>query len=167
MLSHAAWQEVIQGRERQGLSATAGNAAADESGWTPLQQEAMRTRQIAERVYRGTVTLAVPVLLRDEVLGAVEWEIPEAHYTQNVRQTALELTARLALTADNIRLFERSRRIAQREGLVNQISSKLVGTTDIDEILQTAVRELGLALRSPQTAVQLFEPTGPNGQSDE
>jgi GAF domain-containing protein len=129
----------------------------------------MDTRQIAERLDDGMITFAVPILLRDEVLGAVEWQVPEARYTSNTRQMAFELTARLALTADNIRLFEQSRRIAQRELLVNQISGKLTGTTDIDEILQTAVRELGLALRSPQTAIQLIAPqaTPSNGQRDE
>jgi GAF domain-containing protein/HAMP domain-containing protein len=169
MLSRAAWQQVTRGREQQGLSAASGPGTPSLTEWSPLQQRAMDTRQIAERLDDGMITFAVPILLRDEVLGAVEWQVPEARYTSNTRQMAFELTARLALTADNIRLFEQSRRIAQRELLVNQISGKLTGTTDIDEILQTAVRELGLALRSPQTAIQLIAPqaTPSNGQRDE
>ncbi|MBN1200828.1 MAG: GAF domain-containing protein [Anaerolineae bacterium] len=168
LLTRGAWQEEIRGRSAQELSATAGRLESPDGGWTTLQQEAIRTHQIAERVDGDTVTFAVPVMLRDEVLGAVEWQVPAARYTGSVRQTALELTTRLALTADNIRLFEQSQRAARRESLVNQISGKLTATTDIDQILQTAVRELGLALRVPQAAIQLVRPTSraPESQAD-
>jgi GAF domain-containing protein len=90
--------------------------------------------------------------------------VPRPGYTHDTRQTALELSARLALTAENIRLFEQSLQTIQREQLVNQISGKLTGTTDIDQILQTAVRELGLALHASQTMIQLA-PGEDSGQS--
>jgi GAF domain-containing protein len=166
LLTRSAWQDVVRGQQEQALVAGDPMFTADHE-WTPLQIEAMQRREIVEQVEEGVVTFAVPVLLRGEVLGAVEWQVPESRYTSDVRQTALELTTRLALTADNIRLFEQSRRAAQRESLVNQISSKLTGTTDINQILQTAVRELGLALRTPQTAIQLISPTVEPDSTDE
>ncbi|NLX09433.1 MAG: GAF domain-containing protein [Chloroflexi bacterium] len=160
LLTRANWQESLAGQEQDALVATAGPGAAPADAWSPLQREAMLTGQIADRAEGDTVTFAVPILLRGEVLGAVEWQVPGARYTQYVRQTALELTSRLALTAENIRLFEQGRRATQREQWVNQISSKLTGTTDIDQILQTAVRELGLVLRLPQTAIRLNPSNG-------
>jgi GAF domain-containing protein len=123
----------------------------------------MQTRQITERVEGENVTFAVPVLLREQVMGAVEWQMPQARYTSDARQTALELSARRALTAENIRLFEQSLQATQRELLVNQISSKLTGSTDINQILQTAVRELGLALRTSQTVIRLAAPAQASG----
>jgi hypothetical protein len=38
---------------------------------------------------------------------------------------------------------------------VNEIAGKLTGKTDIDEILQTAVREVGQALRAPEVNIRL------------
>lgn len=157
-LTQTAWGEVEQRHHSTGLAATAGNESTPEGNWSALQLEAMRTEQIVEHVEGELVTFAIPVILRDQVLGAVEWQVPVSRYTKNARQTALELTTSLALTADNIRLFEQSRRTAQREALVNRISSKLTGLTDVDQILQTAVQELGLALHSPQTLIQLAGP---------
>lgn len=156
-LTRAGWRDVELRRGQAALRAVAGLATGG-SDWTDLQREAMRTGQVAEHHDGDVVVFAVPVMLRDEVLGAVEWQVPKARYTQAVRHTAEELTTRLALTAENLRLSEQSRQTAQREFWVNQISSKLVGTTDIDQILQTAVHELGLVLRVPQAAIQLFAP---------
>ncbi|MBN1679645.1 MAG: GAF domain-containing protein [Anaerolineae bacterium] len=158
MLTQSAWQDIVRLKGPETLQAAVGQAVSEEDGWSELQVDAMRARQITERFDGDIVVFAVPILLRDEVLGAIEWQIPRGRYTRNVRQTALELTARLALTADNIRLLEQSQRVAQREVLVNQISSKFLAMTDVDHILRTAVRELGLALRVPTTSIRLISP---------
>jgi GAF domain-containing protein/HAMP domain-containing protein len=164
-LTGAAWLETQQQREPHALAAATGPASPDNAAWTELQSEAMRTHQIAERISDETVIFAVPIMLREQVLGAIEWQVPRSHYTEGTRQTAQALTMRLALAAENIRLFEQSHRSAQRELLVNRISSKLIGTTNIDEILQTAVRELGLALHTPQTVIRLTAPTAVPAES--
>jgi GAF domain-containing protein len=159
------WSEIERRRGVEKLSAVAGPAPVIQGEWSQLQRDAMRTRQIAEHIEGDTVTFAVPILLREQVLGAVEWQVPHARYTHDARQTALELTTRFGLAAENIRLFEQSRQAAQRELLVNQISSKLMGSTNIDQILQTAVRELGDALRLPRTAIRLYPPDeSPDGK---
>lgn len=67
----------------------------------------------------------------------------------------MELVGRLALSLDNARLFEESQRAIERERLVNDIASKLTTQTDIEAILQTAVREVGQALRAPQVSINL------------
>jgi hypothetical protein len=68
---------------------------------------------------------------------------------------AEDLVARLALAADNVRLFEQSWRLIDRERLVNEISQKLSAQTDIKQILQIAVKELGLALGTSETMISL------------
>jgi len=61
----------------------------------------------------------------------------------------------LALSLDNARLFEESQRAIERERLVNDIAAKLTSQTEIDAILQTAVREVGQALRVPLVSINL------------
>jgi len=129
-----------------------GQAAED---WTPLQQKAVSSGALVEQVNEDTVTFAVPVSLRGEALGAVEFDVPRSAYTENTRQLARELATRLAVSADSARLFEESQRSAQREHLVNEIASRLTQQTNVEEILQTAVREIGQALHVPEASIRL------------
>jgi GAF domain-containing protein len=89
------------------------------------------------------------------VLGAVEWDIPRESYTEETRQLAQELAARLAISADNARLFDQAQRVAEREALVNKIANKLTQQTNVARILSVAAREIGQALRVPQTSIRL------------
>jgi GAF domain-containing protein len=85
----------------------------------------------------------------------VEWELPTADFSNYKLQLAQELVNRLAISLDNARLFQESRRAINRERMVNEIAARLTGQTDIDEILQTAVREVGRALGAPQVNINL------------
>jgi GAF domain-containing protein/HAMP domain-containing protein len=152
-----AWRSYGNARRRPLPSATAATASIVSASeeMSELQEQAMQTGEVAERIHGEIVTVAVPVSLRNEVLGAIEWDMPRDSYNENVRQLAQELAARLAITADNARLFEQSQRLAERERLVNEIASKLTQQTDVSVILQTAVREVGQALRVPQASIRL------------
>jgi GAF domain-containing protein len=128
--------------------------------WTELQRRAAHEGDVVEQIGEELVTLAMPVMLRGQVIGAVEWDIPRTSYNHNVRVLAHDLVERLALAADNARLFEQSQRLADRERIVNEIATKLSQQTDVRQILQVAVRELGQALRLPQTSIRLAEAAG-------
>ncbi len=147
-----AWRNYASARRNRLPAASTGG---DEKGWSEFQRHAIQTGEVVEFLSDDQVTLAVPVSLRGEVLGAVEWDMPRASYNENVRQLAQELAARLAITADNARLFEQSQRLAERERLVNTIASKLTEQTDVTQILKIAVQEVGHALRVPQTSIRL------------
>jgi GAF domain-containing protein len=101
------------------------------------------------------VPFVVPLQLRGEILGVVEYEVAEREFRYDKVLLAEELVNRLVVSLDNARLFQESQRAAERERTVNQISAKLTGQTDIQAIIQTAIREVGVALRTPQIAVRL------------
>ncbi len=149
------WQEYMREQRTQVLAGSAGSPV--EATHLTLRERALATGEVAvgEPTERATVPLAVPVILRGQPLGVVEWEIPVRDLDQNRIQLAKDLAARLAVSLDNARLFEDSARSAERERLVNNIAARLAAQTDIDDILQTAVREIGLALRVPQVSVRL------------
>lgn len=144
------WPRYVQNRRDRVQKTGSGD-----SELTPLQQESVRNRDIAEHRENGRVRFAVPIFLRDEVVGAVEWEVNQSAYTENTRLMATELVARLALAADNVRLLEQSRETAYRESLLNEISNKLSQQSEVAGILQTAVREVGRVLPVSQTTIRL------------
>ena len=99
--------------------------------------------------------MAVPIRLRGAILGAIEWTVPSSNYSSALGSLAQDLTARFALTADNVRLLDQTQRQVQRERLINQISAQLTQQSDVTQILQTAVRELGQALSVSQTVIEI------------
>ncbi len=145
------WKDYIQLRRRK----TPAIATRESEAVTILQQQAIQTGELAESTHDDQVQFAVPILLRGQVLGAVEWELPKSAYNENTRVLAAELATRLALSADNARLLEQSQRLLQRERLINDIGSKLTQQSDVSQILQTAVRELGNVLPVTQTTIRL------------
>lgn len=149
------WREYMNDQRARELTSTAGTESTAE--FSELRKRAMRTGQLAlgSLTERKTIPIAVPLRLRGQILGAVEWELLAQEMHESNLQLAQELADRLALSLDNARLFEESQAATERERLVNTIASKLTVKTDIDEILQTAVKEVGLALRAPQVNIRL------------
>jgi GAF domain-containing protein len=108
---------------------------------------------------RDTVPIAIPIIIREQVLGVVEWEISESEFNQNQVLLAEELAARLAVSLDNARFVQTGRQTAENERIINTISAKISGQTDIEQILQTAIQEVGQALRAPQVNINLQQST--------
>src|SRR5258708_18813595 len=154
MSEHESANKLIAGEAWRDYIGTRQESAAG-GVWTETQRQAVETGDIAEAIAPDAVTFAVPITLRGQVLGAVEWDVPRSSYNENIRQLARELAARFAISADNTRLFEQTQRVAQRERLVNEIAGKLIQQTDVSEILKVAVQEVGQALRVPQTSIRL------------
>jgi len=154
-----AWREYLRG-QADGEAAAAGNAT--ETDFSGLRRAALSSGQavIGEVTSRRTVPFVVPIRLRGQTLGVVEYELSERDFNYNKVLLAEELVNRLSVSLDNARLFQDSQRAAERERLVNDISAKLTGQTDIEEILQIAVREVGIALRTPQVALHLHTANG-------
>jgi GAF domain-containing protein/HAMP domain-containing protein len=148
-----AWRGYAAARRKTRMQT--GQPAEEGEAWSALQQQAVETGRLAEHVEDDVAHFAVPVMLRDQVFGAVEWTMPRRSYNENTRLLARELADRLAVSADNARLLEHTQRLASRERLVSDIAGKLLQQTDVAQVLQVAVRELGLALQVPQTAIRL------------
>jgi GAF domain-containing protein len=104
---------------------------------------------------RQTLPIAIPINIGGQTIGTVEWEVPAQEFDENVLDMAQELAKRLAISLENARLFQESRRAAERERMVNTIAARLSAQTNVHEILQTAVREVGQALRTPQVSIRL------------
>ncbi|MBC8099047.1 MAG: hypothetical protein H7Y11_06360, partial [Armatimonadetes bacterium] len=151
----SAWQDHMNNQRTRAVTTEAGIISADEAPGLRERAIAEGITVIGERSVRNTIAFAVPVQLRGQVLGAVVWELPTADYSYDKVLLAEELVSRLAISLDNARLFEQTQRATERERVVNAIAAKITGQTDIDEILRTAIREVGLALRVPEVNIRL------------
>ncbi len=149
-----AWREYMNSQRKNQLISQYGNPTGYDG--TDLRQAALSSGQsvVGEKTTRNTIPFAVPIRLRGQTLGVVEYELTERDFNYNKVLLAEELVSRLAISLDNARLFQGSVQSTEREHLVNEISSKLTSQTEIQDIIETALQEVGQALRTPKVAIR-------------
>lgn len=101
--------------------------------------------------------LCVPIRLRGQVLGAVEFRRAneQEKWSGAVLDLAQATAERLALSLENARLFEQAQSTAQREQLVNQITSDLQANHELRALLNQAAAQFQQALGATHTRVRL------------
>ncbi|MGF1505958.1 MAG: GAF domain-containing protein, partial [Anaerolineae bacterium] len=122
-----------------------------------ILEEAIRTWQfIHQRNGDSEPRLAIPIRVRGVVVGAFQFVGENiADITDEDLGLIEAVMDRVSVALDNLRLVEQTARRAEYEQVVNEITAKIVGSTDINLILQTTVQELGRILRAPNISIQL------------
>ncbi len=112
------------------------------------------SRPKAERVGEARAGLGVPIRLRNQVLGALNLRFEEDYVAPETVQMVEQIADRLAIALESARLLETSRWTAERERMAREITDRLRGTLDWDELMQTAVSEIGEAVDASRVFVQ-------------
>lgn len=123
--------------------------------WSALGQQAVQEGKV---VVAGSIA-AIPLRARGLVIGVLELELP-ADSEVNAGQLALmqELGERFGLAAENVRLLEQSQRAAEREALINTISSRIQSATNVEATLAETARSLNELLKANQVVIRLGKP---------
>jgi GAF domain-containing protein len=112
------------------------------------------------------VGLMVPITLRGETIGLIE--LGETINTRRWSNDEINLVSSIAeqvgLALEYARLLETTRRRAERERLVSEITTSLRATNDPQQILETAVTQLKHALRVQSVKVHVVSEAGGNEQ---
>lgn len=91
--------------------------------------------------------LAVPMIVGGNVIGVFDVQSDQVDRFSdadiNIQTT---LASQVAASIQNARLYARSKAQADVEALASSIAQKIQRTTSVEETLQTAIREVGLAL---------------------
>jgi putative methionine-R-sulfoxide reductase with GAF domain len=104
--------------------------------------------------------LAVPMLVAGNVIGVFDIQSDQVgRFTESDISIQTTLAAQLAASVQNVRQFEQSKAQADLETLVNTIGQKIQRTATVEETLQTAARELGLALGASRVKASIGENT--------
>ena len=98
--------------------------------------------------------VSVPIKLHGETIGSLMVKSPEGStWNQDQMDLIRAVAERVALSAENARLFDETTRRAERERLVTEITSKIRSTNDPEEMIRTALEELRTALGATQIQV--------------
>jgi GAF domain-containing protein len=115
----------------------------------------------------GETVLCVPIRLRGQTLGALEFRRPgEAGWSAQAVELAQAVAERLALSLENTRLFEQAQITAQREQLVNRITARLQTAGDLDGLLTMAAAQFQEALGATRAQVRLGLPPAPDAEDE-
>ena len=107
---------------------------------------------------KKTKVLAVPIKLRDQIIGTMKVSLPEGQeWDSDEVDITQALADRVGIAIESATLLEESRRRAERERLVSDITVKIRSTNDPEAMIQTALDELKNALGA--TTVQLIPHT--------
>ncbi|MDD2921269.1 MAG: GAF domain-containing protein [Anaerolineales bacterium] len=113
-------------------------------------------------------TLAVPVKVRDNVIGYIHIEAggENRKWSEDEIAIAQSVSERAALALENARLFEETERRAEQEQLMAQVTSRIGESTNFERILQTTIQEIGRTLGAKRTFIQL-EPPAPTSSDED
>lgn len=130
------WNQILQEQKIAGFRYTP-------AGVTPLDDanSSMDTGQ------RDRQSVKVPIQVRGEVVGELMVVIPNNETIRADQRDLIQTVAdRVAIFAENARLYDETARRADRERKVSEITNQIRSTTDPQEMIETAIRELRAAL---------------------
>ena len=96
----------------------------------------------------------VPLILREQIIGQLHLE-GQQDWTPEERSLVEAVATQAALAMENARLLDESQQMAMRERLTAEITGKIWSSPNTDTILQTAIKELGRALRADEATIEL------------
>jgi GAF domain-containing protein/HAMP domain-containing protein len=170
------YRQFISQKWEKPLKHTQVGYLKDLAGGKPLDRPVI-TEEIKQALSRGDMVsishrsqpeqderqpvIAVPIKLRDKVIGVIHIRAPEKSraWSQDELVLAQAVSDRVALALENARLLEDSQRRASRERAITDISSKISAASDIDSILRSTVEELGKTLGNAEVAIQITSET--------
>jgi len=112
-------------------------------------------------------TLAIPIRLRDEVIGVMDIHTPSDHeWDEDEVDIAEAVADRLSLALETSLLLKSTQRRAEIERITADISGKIGATTQFESILRTAAEELSRVLGGSEVLVQIQTTENNNGSGN-
>ena len=119
--------------------------------------EPLNQRAIGDQAEIQDDALSIPVQLRNTTIGNLKIKTPSKDYKWTDDEiTIIQATAeRVALAVENARLLIESQKQAAKEQVIGEISSKIGSSINLDNILQTTIREMGRILPGAEISIQV------------
>jgi sigma-B regulation protein RsbU (phosphoserine phosphatase) len=140
------------------------------TGWAAAHRRPLRLRNVLEdpRYIQTSANtkseLAIPLIYRNEVLGVINVESEQLDaYSENDEEMLGTLGGSLAAVIANARLLEQIRAQSERERLINEITTRIRRSSDIQSILHTTASEIARVTGARFTKIQV----NPNSDTSE
>lgn len=126
-----------------------------------LVNDVRRTANYIEALPQVRSELAIPLIIKNRVIGVIDIEAPQPGYFNEEHARLLTLVAsRIAIGIENARLYTRVSRQARTLQLLNDISRELTSILYLDELLKRVGELLTKIIDYQMFSVLLVDPTG-------
>jgi GAF domain-containing protein len=123
------------------------------AGAIPLDEQAEIT---ANDGRKNKQEINIPIILRGETIGTLSVQVPKSEHVSTDQIDLIKAVAeRVALSAENARLFEETARRAERERIISDIASKIGTSVRTESILRTTATELSQLLDGADIFINL------------
>lgn len=155
-LSHREWASLLRTRPEPALLRDARGISQAGTVQRPEMRKASLTGDtvLAEN---DPTAIAVPIQVRDHVIGVIGARKSDGAGAWTPQEIGIleVLVDQLGMALEGARLYRDSQQRAVREQIRAEITAQVRASTDVDTILQTAIRELGQALRASGGTIEL------------
>jgi GAF domain-containing protein len=104
----------------------------------------------------GRREISVPISLRGENIGTLIVQVPTNERVNSDQMDLIRAVAeRVALSAENARLFEETNRRVEREQVISDISAKISTSVRTENILKTTAQQLNQILGGAEVLIKL------------
>ncbi len=128
-----------------------------ETTWSETMTQAGRRRQPVNKTENGRHLIAVPILLRDQVIGAIEVEPAPGSSDTDTIEMMQAVASRLAVSLDNARLFEEAQQTTAQEQHISQIVEQYQSANSVDDLLRVTITELSELFGAERGAIRLVK----------
>lgn len=125
-----------------------------EAAWNSLASDKPLNYELGDTDLADKNPLEIPLTLRNQIIGQIQMA-NTSDWTNEQKNLIESIAGQAALALENARLVEGSQYSAAQERLANEIISKIWGSTSMDGILQTTVRELGRGLEASEVEIEI------------
>jgi GAF domain-containing protein/HAMP domain-containing protein len=158
-----AWRKLTTNRETIGYELYGASIRPLKKPLKSVEiRKALETGQVAITATgknKKAAGLAVPIKLREQVVGTININLPEdREWDSGEVDIAQALAERVGIAVENATLLEESRRRATMESMIGDISAKISASAEVERIMQVAVGELRQALGASEVSLEI----GPN-----
>ena len=112
-----------------------------------------------------TYSHTVPVFLRNEPIGEIVLETTDEKVSPEDQQLIDSITAQAVMSLESARLLQETQRQALQEEKINQISAQFTNAFDIQDVLETALKEISQLPSISEIAVHLVPPESPSNNN--
>lgn len=156
-LSRSAWQEMLHQGQNWGYRYFQNQTLPTQGSWSSDMAVAAANQEPVVNVIEGHPTLALPISIGDQSLGAIRVRkgAGNVDWTDDEIDLLKTLTIRLSQTLESARLFNATQRQAAQEQISSEIATNIRQTLNIDDVLRTAARELGETFKAKEVVIRM------------
>ena len=155
-ISQQGWQSLLENIDTTGyIGLTQGEIVpiTDEMDASTKQALIIGSYVVSEDQH----TINIPIIIRGQTIGMLRLSKPS--HTESWRPEEIAdveaLSDQISNALESARLFSDVQKRAAREHTIGKISDRLGSALDINDVMKTAVRELGTIISDAEIAVQL------------